>query len=582
MGKDISVQATGKKAGFADGLSVSTSIMGALNPAPVDTTPITLTGAGTVGSVLTRSTPVWDTPGVTVTYQWFRDASPFTNSPATYTVAVGDVGKTISVVATATKTGWASGTSTSDGITAALNPAPTATTPIELTGPGTVGSVLTRNTPVWDTPGVTVTYQWYRDATPFTNSPATYTVTAGDVGKTISVVATATKTGWVPGTSTSDGVLAAVAPTLGVTTPTGLTGSGAVGTVLTMSPPVWDTDGVTVTYQWFRDAASFTNNASTYTVLSSDIGKTITVKATGSKALYTGNSSTSNGILAVQSAAPEATTPITLTGAGTVGSVLTRNTPVWDTAGVTVTYQWFRDATPFSNSPATYTVTSADIGKTITVKATATKAGYANGSSTSDGILATAAPVVVPTTAPSITGVPAAKQTLTADVGVWPGSASKSYAYQWFVDGQAVAKATGKTYAVRTLDAGKPVYVRVTMTMNGTASQANSANVQVAKLTSVTTAALSAKKITQRQAAILTIKVAMAGYDVPLGKIQVKDGSKVLKTLSLPAGKDTVTLKLKKLKLGKHKLTVSYLGSVATDASVAKRVTLKVVKAPRK
>ena len=54
--------------------------------------------------------------------------------------------------------------------------------------------------------------------------------------------------------------------------------------------------------------------------------------------------------------------------------------------------------------------------------------------------------------------------------GVWPGSASKTYAYQWFVNGQAVAKATGKTYVVRTLDAGQPISVRVTMTMNGTPS----------------------------------------------------------------------------------------------------------------
>src|SRR4029079_8259739 len=101
------------------------------------TTPITLTGSGSVGSVLTRSTPVWDTPGVTVSYQWFRDTTPFTNAASTYTVVVADVGKTISVVATATKSGYAPGTSTSDGITATLNPAPEATTPIELTGPGT-------------------------------------------------------------------------------------------------------------------------------------------------------------------------------------------------------------------------------------------------------------------------------------------------------------------------------------------------------------------------------------------------------------------------------------------------------------
>jgi hypothetical protein len=78
---------------------------------------------------------------------------------------------------------------------------------------------------------------------------------------------------------------------------------------------------------------------------------------------------------------------------------------------------------------------------------------------------------------------------------------------------------------------------------------------------------------------MLTVTVAMAGYDVPLGQIVVKDGAKVIAKVSLATGRNgVVPIRLKKLKLGKHKLTVSYLGSVATQASAAKRVTLKVIK----
>ena len=122
------------------------------------------------------------------------------------------------------------------------------------------------------------------------------------------------------------------------------------------------------------------------------------------------------------------------------------------------------------------------------MKATAAKTGYVSGVSTSNGILATQASAVTPTTLPSITGVPAAKETLTATPGVWPGSGQK-YAYQWFVNGEAVAKEIGSKYVVRTRDAGLPVSVRVTMTMTGFApSVATSGALSVAKLSSTMTA----------------------------------------------------------------------------------------------
>ena len=66
---------------------------------------------------------------------------------------------------------------------------------------------------------------------------------------------------------------------------------------------------------------------------------------------------------------------------------------------------------------------------------------------------------------------------------------------------------------------------------------------------------------------------------VTLGQVQVKDGSKVIAITGLQNGKDgKLTIRLKKLKAGKHKLTVSYLGSVSTLPSKAKTVTLKVIK----
>ena len=109
---------------------------------------------------------------------------------------------------------------------------------------------------------------------------------------------------------------------------------------------------------------------------------------------------------------------------------------------------------------------------------------------------------------------------------------------------------------------------------------ATSAALSVAKLTSTMTATAAKKKITQRQRAVLTVKVSLLDFGVSLGQVQVKDGSKIIANPGLQTGKNGVlTIRLKKLKIGKHKLTITYLGSAST-LSCSKRVTIKVVKAP--
>jgi hypothetical protein len=465
---------------------------------------------------------------------------------------------------------------------------PVASVPVSITGSGVVDSTLTLNPAQWNMPNnvLTISYQWYRGSSAVTGeSGPTYNVSSADVGKGITVRATATRPGYKTGTSISNTVTGTLADAPLAATPVIISGTGLYGSVLTLTPPNWDVSAVDTTYQWFRGTSSVSGQTGpTYTLGASDMGKDITVRATGSKPGYANGSSVSNAVTGALNPAPAATTPIALSGTGAVGSVVTMTPPEWDTADVTVTYQWFRDSSSFTNNATTYTVASGDVGKTITVRATAKKTGYVDGTSTSNGILATQAAAVTPTRMPAITGVPAAREKLTADVGEWPGSGSKSYAYQWFVNGDAVAKETGKTYTVRTRDAGLPVTLRVTMTTSGvTPSVATTPAVTIAKLASETSATLAANKITKRQRAVLTVQVDLIDFGVNLGQVQVKDGTKVIAITGLQTGKDgELKIRLKKLKLGKHKLVVSYLGSVSTSASTAKAVTLKVIKKRKK
>ena len=218
--------------------------------------------------------------------------------------------------------------------------------PVSITGSGVVDSTLTLNPAQWNMPNnlLTITYQWFRGTSAVAGATGvTYEVTSADIGKAITVKATATRPGYTTGTSTSNAITGTQAGAPLASVPVVINGTGFYGSTLQLSPPTWDVGGVTTTYQWFRGTSAVSGQTGTsYVVAAADMAKDITVKATGTKAGYVNGLSVSNTVTAALNPAPSATTPISLTGTGAVGSVLTMTAPVWDTAGVTVTYQWFR------------------------------------------------------------------------------------------------------------------------------------------------------------------------------------------------------------------------------------------------
>jgi large repetitive protein len=464
-----------------------------------------------------------------------------------------------------------------------------ATTQVLIGGSGRVGTPLTVTTPpAWNFgAAVTTTYQWLRNGGAIGGAVAqNYTVTSADIGTNLSVRATGTRPGYLSGTSTSNVIAGLKGEAPVAVTNVSISGTGKVGTNLTLTPPVWDNDFTTTTYQWLRDGANISGaTQTTYAVTSADVGKALTVKATGTRTGYDPGSSTSLPITGVLGDAPNATTGVTISGANNkVGTTWTLTAPTWSPTGVASTYQWYRDATAIPGATGTtYKLAAADVNASVTVRATGTKPGYQPGTSTSNAVVVAPLDPLIASSLPTITGVAKAKETLTATPGTWPISSGITYAYQWFVNGEAVAKETSSKYVVRTRDAGLPVSVRVTASAtNWAGGTASSAAVSVAKLSSTTTATSAKSKITQRQRAVLTVTVSLLDFGVSLGQVQIKDGSKVIASTGLQTGKNGVlTIRLKKLKLGKHKLTVTYLGSASTLPS-SDKVTIKVVKGPKK
>ena len=242
------------------------------------------------GNTLTYTAMKADTAALPTWLSFAANTRTFSGMPQAADVA------TVSVEVTASD---GNGGSVSDEFDITVNaasntPATGATT---ITGTAQVGQTLTAvTTAIMDADGlnnVSYTYQWIRvDGGTETNismaSASTYTLVTDDQGKTIKVKVSFTDDANNAETLTSAATAAvssaANTPATGATT---ITGTPTVGQTLTaVTTAIMDADGlnnVSYTYQWIRvDGGTETNismaSASTYTLVTDDLGKTIKVK----------------------------------------------------------------------------------------------------------------------------------------------------------------------------------------------------------------------------------------------------------------------------------------------------------------
>jgi hypothetical protein len=172
---------------------------------------------------------------------------------------------------------------------------------------------------------------------------------------------------------------------------------------------------------------------------------------------------------------PSNTSPPTISGTAQKGQRLHADPGTWSgTSPIHFNYRWQRCSargTSCSNiSGATdndYTLTSADVGRTVRVFVTASNtAGSSTAASSPSAVIADAqAPAA--TASPTITGAAQLGSTLTANPGTWTGPGPITFTYQWercdqFGDKCAfVNSAVGQTYTLTSADAGHAMRVRV-------------------------------------------------------------------------------------------------------------------------
>lgn len=359
-----------------------------------------------------------------------------------------------------------------------------------------------------------------------------------------------------------------------------VTGSGTVGELLHVSGPAWDVPDVATTYQWLRNGTAISGATGVdYEVVSADVGKSLSVRATGTLAGYDPGTALSNAVTGVLGATTTAVTPPTLSGTGRVGSPLSATLPTWDQPGVATTYRWLRDGvTVGSTSSLTFTPRDTDLGATITFEATGKRTGYNNAVVVASGVLVMAGAAATASVAPSISGQAKVGQSLSVRGGTWPSGVRLGY--QWLRNGAPIAGATSTSYRPVVADATRALSVLVTATRSSyETGSATTAPVVIPRMTSTTKLTLpsgTAKAKAGRAKVKATITVIVAGWPTPTGQVRVRDGKKVIAKAKLKKN-GTVVVKLKKLKKGKHKLVATYDGTTTAAKSTSTRLVLKVV-----
>ncbi len=365
LGKRIAVRVTASKAGYVSATEESeqTATVGPVEEAQLSAPAVT--GSAVVGSTLT-TTASSSTPGAAVSYAWLADGTPISGATnALLAVDAAQLGTRISVRVTAAAPGYASATIESIPTAVVATGTLAASTPT-ISGSALTGSTLTVKPGAW-TSGTTLAYQWFAGGTAISGATkATLVLASGQAGKTLTVRVTGTKSGYATVAKTS----AATSRVFLVATPT-ISGIPVIGSTLSTKSGTWAT-GTTLKYQWFASGTAISGaTGSAFALTSSQAGKQIGVRVTGSLSGYPTTSMTSASTLKVATVGSP-----TISGTIATGSRLTAKPGTW-TPGTSFAYQWYANGTAVGGATdASFKLTSIHFGKQMTVRVTGSQAGY--------------------------------------------------------------------------------------------------------------------------------------------------------------------------------------------------------------
>ena len=570
---------------------------------------VELIGATKIGQTLLAK--VEDADGVqpqNIKYQWFAngDAIPGATG-ASYTIQPGDKGKPLTVhVEYKDDQGHEeafSSTPTAEIGSALANVPPVSpfnhkpTGKVTITGEAKVGETLTASNDLKDDDGLgTITYRWFAGGQEVGQGER-YTVQPGDKGKTITVKAEYSDGRQNAESVSSDATVAvedAATPTPppqpqppGNNQPGSVTIAGDAKVGQTLTATAHDADGLpaNINYGWFAGGNPIGTGA-TYTVKPADKGKTITVKAIYTDGAGHAEVVSSDPTAEVSDAAPTPQPPqpptpptgnhepvgsVTITGEAKVGQTLTAANDLKDEDGLgTITYRWLANGEEIGKG-ASYTLTDADKGKTITVKAE-----YTDGKGTAESVESAKTAEVAENTAPNpqppqpptpqptnhpgtvtITGEAKVGSELVADVKDDDGVPQDGVKYQWLRDGKPIDGATASSYTLTADDAGHKISVQASYDDNAAHHESpTSAASDIGAQNNAdqpTVSISGSDSVNEGGAATYTVTLDKASNQPVTLTLTLKHGETtdadfapqpIEKTLTIPAGQTSATFKI--------------------------------------
>ena len=380
-------------------------------------------------------------------------------------------------------------------ISAAHATGPVSNSAPTISGTLAVGQSLVASPGSWTPTPASYTYQWWSCTSQALSAcslisgatNASYTLAVNDGGNFFYVQVTALAAGG--GTTANSAITGRVLTQPTVLVAPAITGSVLVGTTLSLSSGTWS--GATspaFSYQWQKcttsDVATCTNIANAtstgFTVTSAEVGFYLRGGVSIAANAFNLAASTFSGLTSQISSEPITLTLPAITGLVAVDEVLTANRGTFAAFPVpTYTQQWqsctstdITTCTPIDGATAlSYTVKEGDVGKYFRIMVTASNNLGVKGSPS--GLTTVAIKTALPanTVAPTISGSPIDRQTLTLTSGTWSGVPTPTTASQWQVCTDAagancsdIASATTSTLKVTFADLGKYFRAKVTAT----------------------------------------------------------------------------------------------------------------------
>jgi len=273
-----------------------------------------------------------------------------------------------------------------------------------------------------------------------------------------------------------------------------ISGSATEGGVLGASSGTWTGSPTSYAYQWQDCTASGTRCAnvagatgSSYSPTAGDVGHTLRVLVSASNAggATSASSEASEVVSAQAPAAPTNTALPAISGTALLGESLSASTGAWSESPSSYSYRWQEcnavggGCTNIAGATASsLALVAGEVGHALRVVVTATNAGGST-PATSAATAAVLPLAPVSTAPPSISGLAAEGETLTAGNGSWTEGPA-SFAYQWQdcnATGDscsAIAGASSATYKPVGHDVGHALRVLVTATNAGGSGTASS------------------------------------------------------------------------------------------------------------